>query len=97
MTRARRHIDKLWLMGLLLLLLTACSSNSNDEEQEFDDLVLKFYVYTPERPMVTRAADDVSPLAVENEIHSLQIWAFATGTNNLVGYLEEFLASYINL
>ena len=88
MIRARRHIDKLWLMGLLLTLLMVCSSCSNDKEQEFENLVLKFYVYTPERPMITRAADDVSPLAEENEIHSLQIWAFKTGTNDLVGYLE---------
>ena len=89
MTRVRRHIDKLWLMGLLLLLLTACSSSSNEEpEQEFDNLVLKFYVYTPERPMITRAADDVNPLSGENDIHSLQIWVFETGTNRLVGYLE---------
>ena len=88
MTGARRHIDKLWLMGLLLVLLTACSS-SNDEEQDFENLVLKFYVYSPERPMITRgAADDVSPLAGENDIHSLQIWVFEHDANRLVGYLK---------
>lgn len=96
MKGARRYIDILWLMGLLLVLLTACSSDSSDEEespqipmeQDFENLVLRFYVYAPERPMITRAADDVSPLPAENEIHSLQIWVFETGTNNLVGYLK---------
>lgn len=78
-------------MGLLLVLLTGCSSCSNDEDNlqiPTEQDVLKFYVYTPERPMITRAADDVNPLAGENKIHSLQIWVFEHDANRLVGYLE---------
>jgi len=94
MTGARRHIDRWWLMSLLLVLLTACSGSNDDSEdtptpsKPEQDPVLTFYVYAPERPMITRAADDVSPLAAENAINSLQIWVFETGTNYLVGYLK---------
>ena len=77
-------------MGLLLTLLTACAGGDDAETvpSTEPDPVLTFYVYAPERPMMTRGADDVSSSDKENEIQSLQIWVFETGTNNLVGYLK---------
>ncbi|MBQ8486708.1 MAG: hypothetical protein IJ533_03545 [Prevotella sp.] len=91
MTEVRRHINLWWLAGLLAVLLTACSSSDDTAVIATDpasDPVLTFYVYAPERPMVTRAADDVAAADAENAINSLQIWVFETGTNNLVGYLN---------
>ena len=93
MKEAIRHINRWWLVSLLLVLLTACSDsdsgggNSPDKPSSADP-VLTFYVYAPERPMITRAADDVAANTYENAIYNLQIWVFETGTNELVGYLN---------
>ena len=85
----KRTID---ILGLLLvaLLMTACSGGGDDGENTSvtdQQPVLTFYVYAPERPMITRA-NGVDATAEENAIHNMQIWVFETGTNTLVGYLE---------
>ena len=84
----KRTID---ILGLLLVALftTACSGGGDDGENTSvtdQQPVLTFYVYAPERPMITRA-NEVNATAEENAIHNMQIWVFETGTNTLVGYL----------
>ena len=84
----KRKVD---ILGLLLvaLLMTACSGGGDDGENTSvtdQQPVLTFYVYAPERPMITRA-NEVNATAEENAIHNMQIWVFETGTNTLVGYL----------
>lgn len=79
-------------MGLLLvaLLMTACSGGGDDGGNTSvtnQQPVLTFYVYAPERPMITRS-NEVNATDEENAIHNMQIWVFETGTNTLVGYLE---------
>ena len=74
---------------LVALLMTACSGGGDDGENTSvtdQQPVLTFYVYAPERPMITRA-NEVNATAEENAIHNMQIWVFETGTNTLVGYL----------
>lgn len=87
------HIVQWWLASLLLLVLTACGgSNEADTPTPAEpeqDPVLTFYVYAPERPMITRGTDDdVSATDAENAIFSLQIWVFEHESGNLVGYLS---------
>ena len=85
----KRTID---ILGLLLVALftTACSGGGDDGENTpvtpDQQPVLTFYVYAPERPMMTRA-NEVSATDEENAIHNMQIWVFETSTNTLVGYL----------
>ena len=79
-------------MGLLLVaMLMACSSGGDDgggtTPPPAGQTVLTFYVYAPERPIMTRA-NEVNATDEENAIHSMQIWVFETGTNTLVGYLS---------
>ena len=70
--------------------MTACSGGGDDGENTpvtpDQQPVLTFYVYAPERPMMTRA-NEVNATDEENAIHKMQIWVFETGTNTLVGYL----------
>ena len=85
----KRTID---ILGLLLVALftTACSGGGDDGENTpvtpDQQPVLTFYVYAPERPMMTRA-NEVDATAEENAIHNMQIWVFEKGTNTKVGYL----------
>ena len=85
----KRTID---ILGLLLVALftTACSGGGDDGENTpvtpDQPPVLTFYVYAPERPMMTRA-NEVNATDEENAIHNMQIWVFEKGTNTLVGYL----------
>lgn len=92
MTERNRHIVQWWLVSLLLVLLTACASSEEDTPTPTEpeqDPVLTFYVYAPERPMMTRSTDDdVSASDEENAIYSLQIWVFEHVNGNLVGYLS---------
>lgn len=85
----KRKVD---ILGLLLvaLLMTACSGGGDDGGNTSvtnQQPVLTFYVYAPERPMITRS-NEVNATDEENAIHNMQIWVFETGTNTLVGYLE---------
>lgn len=90
----KRTID---ILGLLLVALftTACSGGGDDGENTSvtnQQPVLTFYVYAPERPMMTRA-NEVKATDEENAIHNMQIWVFThdetTPANDgkLVGYL----------
>ena len=84
----KRTID---ILGLLLvaLLMTACSGGGDDGGNTSvtdQQPVLTFYVYAPERPMITRA-NEVNATDEENAVYNMQIWVFKTGTNTLVGYL----------
>ena len=75
---------------LVALLMTACSGGGDDGGNTSvtnQQPVLTFYVYAPERPMITRS-NEVNATDEENAIHNMQIWVFETGTNTLVGYLE---------
>ena len=75
---------------LVALFTTACSGGGDDGENTpvtpDQPPVLTFYVYAPERPMMTRA-NEVNATDEENAIHNMQIWVFEKGTNTLVGYL----------
>ena len=69
--------------------MTACSGGGDDGENTSvtnQQPVLTFYVYAPERPMITRA-NEVDATAEEYAIHNMQIWVFETGTDTKVGYL----------
>lgn len=84
----KRKVD---ILGLLLvaLLMTACSGGGDDGGNTSvtdQQPVLTFYVYAPERPMITRA-NEVNATDEENAVYNMQIWVFKTGTNTLVGYL----------
>lgn len=84
----KRIVD---ILGLLLvaLLMTACSGGGDDGGNTSvtnQQPVLTFYVYAPERPMITRA-NEVDATDEENAVQNMQIWVFETGTNTLVGYL----------
>lgn len=84
----KRKVD---ILGLLLvaLLMTACSGGGDDGGNTSvtdQQPVLTFYVYAPERPMITRS-NEVDATAEENAIHNMQIWVFESGTNTQVGYL----------
>ena len=92
-----RHIA-LWLSGILMLLCQACSSDGDSDTDPSDGTSqLEIHVYTPGRPVVTRADEDyVDPDDPgEMEVNSLDIWVFvsqnATVTNlhrgDLVGHL----------
>ena len=64
-------------------------SDNNGQPQDPLPTVLTIYVYSPDKPVVTRAnEDDVNATAAENNIHSLQIWVFAHDSGELVGYLQ---------
>lgn len=69
--------------------MTACSGGGDDGENTSvtnQQPVLTFYVYAPERPMITRS-NEVNATDEENAIHNMQIWVFESGTNTQVGYL----------
>lgn len=86
-----------WLMTMLaVVLLAACSRSDSDETSSSreGDCYIEFYVYQPDRPMVTRATDEavIDPTDDdESTIHSLKIWAFrhSDASNHApLGYLE---------
>ena len=91
MSDARRHI--LWLLGgilMLLPLLTSCASGSSEESgQPKQRPVLKFYVFAPDHPIVTRADNgEVDPVGDENAIKNLQIWVYKSDTQVRVGHIS---------
>ena len=85
-----------WLMTMLaVVLLAACSRSDSDETSSSreGDCYIEFYVYQPDRPMVTRATDEavIAPTDGESKIHSLKIWVFrhSDASNHApLGYLE---------
>lgn len=70
------------------LLLTACSKDG--EAPEETQPVINIYVYSPEKPIITRGdVGNVKPIdnnISESAIKTLQIWVFEHGTENLVSY-----------
>ena len=90
MKRSLRHIGLL-LGGMLMLLLgSACSSSSDDGLQYSPDgPVLELSLMAPSRSVVTRS--DIGYVNAdydEDAINTLDVWAFETGTETLVGYLH---------
>lgn len=82
-----------WLMTMLaVVLLAACSRSDSDETSSSreGDCYIEFYVYQPDRPMVTRATDEavIAPTDGESTIHSLKIWAFQHSDGKFLGYVE---------
>ena len=88
-----------WLVPVLLLfLLTGCSSGSDEAEPinggtENTSPVLELYVFSPERPVLTRAnTGPVDPISeAESKITSLHIWVFITKPENdgeQLGYID---------
>lgn len=74
---------------LLLLAMTACSSEDRQDVSDEQHCYLDIYVYSPDRPMVTRA--DIgyySETEAEGAVHSLQIWIFRHHDGVPLGYLE---------
>lgn len=70
------------------LLLTACSKDGESVEET--QPVINIYVYSPEKPIITRGdVGNVKPIdnnISESAIKTLQIWVFEHGTENLVSY-----------
>lgn len=92
--RDERRYNFRWLNGILmlLLLLTGCSksseSNENDEPQPGKP-VLKIYVFSPDRPIVTRGDNgEVDASEAENKINNIHVWVYETGTDNLIGHIS---------
>ncbi len=78
-------------MAIVTIAVCVGCGQSDDNGQSQDPLptVLTIYVYSPEKPVVTRSdVDDVNATTAENAIHSLQIWVFAHDSGELVGYLQ---------
>ncbi len=70
------------------LLLTACSKDGESVEET--QPVINIYVYSPEKPIITRGdVGNVAPIdnaKNESAITKLQIWVFEHGTEYLVSY-----------
>jgi hypothetical protein len=59
--------------------------------------MMTVYVYSPEHPMLIRAAvGDVDASVAESKINKLQMWIFERGTGNLVGYLNTTATDALN-
>ena len=84
---------------LILLLLTACSSDGDSSEAQ-QPPVLNIYVYSPDKPMVTRSdVGSVTPIdniLSESLITSLQIWVFDHSTGDLVAYYSPESVDNLN-
>ncbi len=85
-------------MALLsAVLLTACSSGGEEENSAtVEDCFLDIYVYSPGRPIVTRAeVGDIKAADDEKRVNSLQIWVFKHADGSLVSY-KDTTATYLN-
>lgn len=91
-----QHI-RWWMSSLLLLLLTACSGGSADDttmtptpetpETPNNAMLLDIGVQNLGLSTLTRAGN-IDASDAENQIKSLQIWVFESGSNTLVAYLN---------
>ena len=92
--RDDRRYNFRWLSGILmlLLLLTGCSKSSESEENDEPQPgkpVLKIYVFSPDRPIVTRGDNgEVDASEAENKINNIHVWVYETGTDNLIGHIS---------
>lgn len=86
MKRSCQHI-RWWIGSMLLLLLSACSGDDATAPVTAEAAtLLDIGVQTPGLTVLTRAGN-IDAIDHENDITSLQIWVFETGTNTLVSYL----------
>lgn len=93
MMNTRIHIGWIWC-SILLVLLTACSSSDGVEQPR--PAMLTIYVYSPDRPIITRAeVGPVNASEAENTVNSLQLWVFDT-SGNKVGYLSTTETATLN-
>ncbi len=88
-----QHI-RWWMFSLLLLLLTACSGGSADDtttpptpDTPDNATLLDIGVQSLGVSTLTRAGN-IDASDAENQINSLQIWVFESGSNTLVAYLN---------
>jgi hypothetical protein len=86
-------------MMLIVLLLSACSGDGESSETK-QSPVISIYVYSPAKPIITRAGTgEVAPISnnkSESIITSLQIWVFKTGTTDLVAYYKPESVENLN-
>jgi len=93
MMTIRIHIGWIWC-SILLALLTSCSSSDGERQQ--GPTMLTIYLYSPDKPIITRAdVGPVSALQAENMVNSLQLWIFDT-SGNKVGYLNTTETATLN-
>lgn len=92
MSRAKlTYMIRCWML-LSVVLLTACSSGGEDEEISpvAEDCFLDIYIYSPGRPIVTRAdVGEIPSSEDERKVNTLKIWVFKTHDGSLVGYTDE--------
>ena len=89
------------IIGLMLivLLLSACSGDGESSETK-QSPVISIYVYSPAKPIITRAGtEEVAPISnteSESIITKLQIWVFRHDTGDLVAYYEPESVANLN-
>ena len=77
-------------------MTVGCSSSDGDAEEP-QATYLTIYVYSPERPILTRGdMGYVDPSTDEGTIHRLQIWVFEHQSGNLVGYHSTATTTTLN-
>jgi len=77
--------------GMLMLLLSGCASSPEEQEAEpeKEKPVLKFYVFAPNQPIVTRGdIGDVDASEAEKAVNSLHVWVFDHSDGSLVGHIS---------
>ena len=98
MKENKRHIGW-WLCSMILLLCVACGKEDGGGDEPTPtpqptpvtpgvktNAQLEIYVYTPERPIVTRAGEvTIEPEANEKAIHTLNIWVFVAEDKTVGG------------
>ena len=86
-------------MMLIVLLLSACSGDGESSETK-QSPVISIYVYSPAKPIITRAGTgEVAPISnteSESLITKLQIWVFRHDTGDLVAYYEPESVANLN-
>lgn len=86
-------------MMLIVLLLSACSGDGESSETK-QSPVISIYVYSPAKPIITRAGtEEVAPISnnkSESIITKLQIWVFRHDTGDLVAYYEPESVDNLN-
>ncbi len=97
----RSIIRHIWLWMLVIgsgLMTVGCSSSDSDSDTEEPQATyLTIYVYSPERPILTRSdMGYVDPSTDEGTVHRLQIWVFDHQNGNLVGYHSTATTTTLN-
>ena len=84
-----------WILcSIMLTLLTACSSSDGEKQQ--GPAMLTIYVYSPDKPIITRSdVGSVNASEAENTVNSLQLWVFDI-SGNKVGYLSTTETATLN-